>query len=119
MMALGEWLGVPPNLPAGADRGRLDRRTVGEHVSRNFPLPSLGWCTLARPNSLACLPHTGPPALTVGRTSRSARCSSERACCCALCAGRSSPPPIRPAHSPVAASSFSAHPTGRVVPFLP
>src|SRR5439155_16063773 len=56
MMALGEWLGVPPNLPAGADRGRLDRRTVWEHVSRNFPLPSLEWCTLARPSSLACLP---------------------------------------------------------------
>ena len=55
-------VGGAPNLPAGADRGRLDRRTVWEHVSRNFPLPSLEWCTLARPNSLACLPHTGPPA---------------------------------------------------------
>src|SRR2546426_2983044 len=112
-------VGGAPNLPAGADRGRLDRRTVWEHVSCNFSLPSLGWCTLARPNSLACLPHTGPPAPTVGRTSRSACCSSERACCCALCARRSWTPPIRPAHSPVAASSFRAHPTARHGPSTP
>src|SRR5256885_9493817 len=57
-------VGGAPNLPAGADRGGLDRRTVWEHVSRKFPLQSLGWCTLAMPNSLDCILNTGTPALT-------------------------------------------------------